>query len=123
MTLCAQKLKMRCARKSDAATVCVKLKAMSGLSCLPIPAPKHQGVRRTGDVEEGLQAFWNLVLHGGEWDLVPLCDTNFSLSKELDGFYSHFEKSWREHFATCISRIKPKQLFNLQPINSRTMKT
>jgi hypothetical protein len=31
MTLCAQKFKMRCARKSDAAVVCAKMKAMSKL--------------------------------------------------------------------------------------------
>jgi hypothetical protein len=32
MTLCAQKLKMRCAHKSGAAAVCAKLKAMSKLA-------------------------------------------------------------------------------------------
>jgi hypothetical protein len=31
MTLCAQKLKMRCAFKSDAAAVCAKLKTVSKL--------------------------------------------------------------------------------------------
>jgi hypothetical protein len=34
MTLCAQKFKMRCAHKSDAAAVCAKLKAMSKLVAL-----------------------------------------------------------------------------------------
>jgi hypothetical protein len=31
VTLCAQKLKIRCAHKSDAAAVCAKLKVMSKL--------------------------------------------------------------------------------------------
>jgi hypothetical protein len=35
MTLCAQKLKIRCAHKTDPAAVCVKLKATSKLSNLP----------------------------------------------------------------------------------------
>jgi hypothetical protein len=40
MTLSAQKLKMRCAHKSDAAAVCAKLKAMSKFIAIDLYSSK-----------------------------------------------------------------------------------